>query len=299
MELAAATIGMRIAVLGSAFLPRQGRLVIASNHPTGLADGVVLWRVLSPIRRDVRMLANADAIRMAPGLADVFIPVPWRESERNAASRRSLVAELGRTLRGEGTVVFFPSGRLAYCTSGGLAERPWQPTVITVARKFRAPILPLHIRARNSPLFYGLSRLSDELRDITLFHELLNKGATRFDITLGRAIDPRSLPDDPVAAAGRLQRYVEHELPRATAREPQLTPPRHADAVSGVDPVQPMRTNAATEGTPAALSTCSMYGPGGTTAGVGFIVQFKTPFCSVNATRWKRWSMLMQCVTAA
>jgi putative hemolysin len=165
---------------------------------------------------------------MAPGLADVFIPVPWRESERNAASRRSLVAELGRTLRGEGILVFFPSGRLAYCTSDGLTERPWQPTVITVARKFRAPILPLHIRARNSPLFYGLSRLSDELRDITLFHELLNKGATRFHITLGRAIDPRSLPDDPVAAAGRLQRYVEHELPRATAREPQLTPPRHA-----------------------------------------------------------------------
>jgi putative hemolysin len=213
MELAAATIGMRIAVLGSAFLPRQGRLVIASNHPTGLADGVVLWRVLSPIRRDVRMLANADAIRMAPGLADVFIPVPWRESERNAASRRSLVAELGRTLRGEGTLVFFPSGRLAYCTSGGLTERPWQPTVITVARKFRAPILPLHIRARNSPLFYGLSRLSDELRDITLFHELLNKRGRAFALTVGHPIPPAALEGDPAEVTARLKAHVERALP--------------------------------------------------------------------------------------
>ena len=46
---------------------------------------------------------------------------------------------------------------------------------MTLARRFSAPIVPLHIRARNSWLFYALSQLSHELRDITLFHELLNK----------------------------------------------------------------------------------------------------------------------------
>lgn len=223
MDLAAATVDMRVGVLGSAFLPPRGRVVIASNHPTGLADGVVLWRALSPVRRDLRMLANADAIRIAPALADVFIPVPWRVDRRGAADRRMVVAEVGRTLRGEGALVFFPSGRLAYCRSGGLAERPWQPTVVAVARKFAAHILPVHIQARNSRLFYALSRLSDELRDVTLFHELLNKRSAVFQLTLGRPIDAGGLPDDPAEAVGRLQRYVEHDLPRANGREPEVT----------------------------------------------------------------------------
>lgn len=227
LDLAAATVDMRVGVLGSAFLPPRGRVVIASNHPTGLADGVVLWRALSPVRRDLRMLANADAIRIAPALADVFIPVPWRADQRSAADRRAVVSEVGRTLRGEGALVFFPSGRLAHCRSGRLAERPWQPTVVAVARKFAAPILPIHIRARNSRLFYALSRLSDELRDVTLFRELLNKRAMVFQLTLGRPVDPRGLPDDPVEAVQLLQRHVECDLPRASGREPELTV-RHA-----------------------------------------------------------------------
>jgi putative hemolysin len=223
MDLAAATVDMRVGVLGAALLPRRGRVVIASNHPTGLADGVVLWRALSPVRRDLRMLANADAIRIAPTLAEVFVPVPWRPEQRGAAERRAVVAEVARTLRGEGALVFFASGRLAYCTSHGLAERPWQPTVVAVARKFAAPIVPVHIRARNSRLFYALSRLSDELRDVTLFHELLNKRLAIFQLTFGRPIDPRWLPDDPAEAVGLLQRHVEHELPRASGREPRLS----------------------------------------------------------------------------
>ena len=225
MDLAANTVGMRIGVVGSSRLPRRGRVVIAANHPTGLADGVALWRAVSPLRPELRMLANADAIRIAPTLAEIFVPVPWRVGQRSAADRRAVVVEIARALRGEGALVFFPSGRLAYCTPTGLAERPWHPTVVAVARKFAAPILPVHIRARNSRLFYALSRLSDELRDVTLFHELLNKCGTAFQLTLGRLMDPAALPDDPVMAVGLLQRFVERELPCASPQEPRLAVP--------------------------------------------------------------------------
>ena len=94
------------------------------------------------------------------------------------------------------------------------------PTVVTLARKFNAPILPLHIRARNSWLFYGLSQLSTELRDVTLFHELLNKRGRRFELTFGDLIDAADLPDDPVAL---LQHHVEDELPRASRKRPRIT----------------------------------------------------------------------------
>lgn len=222
MDLAVRELALRVAVLGLARLPRAGRVVIAANHPTGLADGVAVWQAFRRTRPDLMMLANGDAIRIAAGLREVFIPVEWARARRTQAGSRRLLADLAEAMAQERAVVLFPSGRLAYLRWRGLTERPWLGTAISLARRFGAPILPLHIRARNSALFYALSRLGTELRDVTLFHELLNKRGQRYTLTLGQPIDPAALPDDPAEAIGLLQRHVEHDLPRATARQPSL-----------------------------------------------------------------------------
>ena len=170
-----------------------------------------------PVRQDLKILANGDALRIAPALAEVVVPVEWVKSRRKPADSRRVLADLANAMREQSALVFFPSGRLAYLGWHGLQERPWLPTVVTLARRFEAPILPLHIRARNSWLFYALSLLSQELRDVTLFHELLNKEGRLFELTLGLPIDAADLPDDPADAIRLLQRHVEVELPRASA----------------------------------------------------------------------------------
>lgn len=226
MDLAIRQIGMDIRTLGLIRLPPSGRLIIAANHPTGLADGVVVWNALKSVRQDLFILANSDAIRFAPGLADIFIPVEWVKNKRSPGSSRRMLADLAGVFRKEAALVIFPSGRLAYMHWRGLRERPWLSTVVTLARKFKAPILPLHIRARNSWAFYALSQVSHELRDVTLFHELLNKGGRRFELTLGLPIDPDDLPSDPAEAVSRLQHHVEHELPRASRQHPRIVRPQ-------------------------------------------------------------------------
>jgi putative hemolysin len=222
MDLGVDYIGMRIRTLGLARLPAKGRVVIVVNHPTGLADGVALWGALTPVREDLKILANGDELRLAKGLGDVFVPVEWVKTRRTAAGSRRILVEVANAFRSEAAVVIFPSGRLAHLTWRGLTERPWIATAVTLARKFEAPIVPLHIRARNSWWFYLLSQLSTELRDVTLFKELLNKRGRRFDLTLGLPIDPAGLPDDPGEAVRLLQRHVEHELPRASRGQPPI-----------------------------------------------------------------------------
>jgi putative hemolysin len=222
MDFAAELINMRVRTLGASRLPPEGCVLIVANHPTGLADGVALWRGLTPVRRDLRILANGDVLRISPALADVFVPVEWVKSRRNPAGSRRVLADLGKAVREQSVLVFFPSGRLAHLGWHGLQERPWLPTVVTLARRFSAPIVPLHIRARNSWLFYALSRVSHELRDVTLFHELLNKGDQLFELTLGLPIEATDLPDDPADAIHLLQRHVEVELPRASRSHPRL-----------------------------------------------------------------------------
>lgn len=74
------------------------------------------------------------------------------------------------------------------------------PSGAMLARRFGLPVIPLHITARNSLLFYLFDRIHPTLRDITLFHEVLNKAHQRYRLTIGAPIDPRSLPAGSVEA---------------------------------------------------------------------------------------------------
>jgi putative hemolysin len=190
-------------------LPAGGAAMIVGNHPTGIADGVVVFDTLAARRPDFTMFANRDAIRVAPTLADLIIPVEWVADRRSRARTRETLAETQRAFRSERLVVMFPSGRLAYMDDGRLRERPWMATAVSLARRHGIPVIPMHIAGRNSDLFYLFSRVSEQLRDITLFHEVLNKRGTTYRVRFGAPIAPEALDGDAEAVTARLQAHVE------------------------------------------------------------------------------------------
>lgn len=213
MRLVRELLALTVEVSGIEHVPEHGRILIVPNHPTGLADGVALYQALVARRPDLRFFINRDALRVAPGFGDIFIPVEWLKSKRSHAGSRDVLRLTATAFRDEAALVLFPSGRLAHLTWQGVRERPWLPTAINLARRHDAPIVPLHIGACNSTLFYALSQLSSELRDITLFHELLNKRHRRFRLSFGPALDASALAPDPAIAIRELSDYVQNILP--------------------------------------------------------------------------------------
>lgn len=193
-------------------MPKTGRLVVAANHPTGLADGVAVWDALRQVRRDLVIFANADAIRVNPDFDDVIIPVEWVMDKRTPAKTRETLRLAKEAFAEEKCVVIFPSGRLAKKEDGKLMEQSWMPSIVSLARKHKAMVQPLNLQALNSELYYFLSRLNGELRDITLFHELLNKQNSDFDLTFGPLIPPEQLEGDVAEVTLALQNYVSYDL---------------------------------------------------------------------------------------
>ncbi|MEM7220252.1 MAG: 1-acyl-sn-glycerol-3-phosphate acyltransferase [Pseudomonadota bacterium] len=218
---------LRLEHRGTENIPETGRGLVVANHPAGIADGIAVWETLAHRREDITLFANRDAIRMAPGLAENIIPVEWLEENRTRERQRETVRTMVKAFRDERLVVIFPSGRLAYMTWAGLTERPWKPTAVNLAQKYDCPLIPMHIDARNSALFYFLSFVSDELRDITLFHELLNKTRQRYRMTIGEPIDASG---DPKALTEMLKTYVTGDLAHGhlRIREPKLRTPEPA-----------------------------------------------------------------------
>lgn len=204
-----AALTLDVRVRGAEHVPATGRVIVAPNHPTGIADGVAVFDALKGRRTDITFFANRDAIRVSPGMAENIIPVEWIEAKRTRARNRETLRATIEAFRRERLVVIFPSGRLARPTLRGLRERPWQNTAVNLARKFDAPVIPMHILARNSLLFYCFWLIHEELRDITLFRELLNKQARAYDVSIGPAFDPT---DDAHASTARLCRIVTERM---------------------------------------------------------------------------------------
>lgn len=202
-------INPNIAVEGIENLPRNGRCVIMCNHPTGLADGMAVFEAIRERRPRHTFLANADALRIFPKGKDIIIPVEWVEDKRTTAKTRQTLIDVRAAFKEEKCVVIFPSGRLATMSWRGLKEQPWQSSAAMLARKYNAPIIPLKINSKNSWLYYLLTRLNTELRDITLFNELLNKKNRTFNMTFGEAIDPASLPKNADEATAQIRAVVD------------------------------------------------------------------------------------------
>ncbi|MBA3811987.1 MAG: 1-acyl-sn-glycerol-3-phosphate acyltransferase [Caulobacteraceae bacterium] len=196
-------------------VPRAGRLIAVCNHPTGIADAVAVWDALGGARPDMMFYANADAHRVAPRFDELLIPVQWMDENRTRERTRITLTLTRRAMEAERALIIFPAGRLARRSSGrALADPPWASGAFSVARRYEAPVLPMHLSGPWSTLFHFFNEFSGELRDITLFHELLNKRGKRFDLLIGRAVAPADLPADAVDAAVAMKAWVEHGLPR-------------------------------------------------------------------------------------
>lgn len=193
-------------------IPEKGGFLLVSNHPTGIADGIAVFDLLKSRRPDMMFFANRDAIRVNPRFVEMVIPVEWREEHKSKLKARETLQVTNRAIEEGKATVLFPSGRIAYWAEGRLNERPWKSSAVGFARKYGLPILPVHMSARNSGLFYWFAKWSTELRDMTVFHELLNKKGDRFDFRIGNLIPADALDGDPMEVTRALERHTVQAL---------------------------------------------------------------------------------------
>ncbi len=196
MDHVGTLLAQDVRVSGLHNIPASGPAIVVANHPTGIADGIMLHHMLAPIRPDLFFYANADILRVLPQLSQMIAPVEWRQDKRCHGKTRETMAYTRDAVDQGRLGVIFPSGRLAKRRGLRLYERPWMASAAMIARKFDLPVIPIHIEARNSVLFYILDLIHPTLRDITLFHETLNKDHQPFVIREGAPIAGAELPKD-------------------------------------------------------------------------------------------------------
>lgn len=215
LDFVSGLLALEVEVRGLGHMPRQGRCIVVCNHPTGIADGIAVYDALKGVRPDIVFYANSDAHRVAPRFDETLIPVEWVAAKRTRDRTRVTLTMTREAMEAERALGVFPAGRLARRGPDGVPTDPiWMPTAMSVADKYDAPVVPVHVAGPYATLFHLFDRFSGELRDITLFHELLNKTGRKFTVTVGPPIPADRLDPDAAVASAAIKAYVERVLPQ-------------------------------------------------------------------------------------
>ena len=208
---------LQISVTRAERLRREGSFLILANHPTGITDGIAMYDAVVPTRPDVLFYANSDAHRVCPRFDEALIPVEWVPEKRSRERTRVTLKMTAEAVNAGKPIMIFPAGRLARLWQGQPTDPEWQSTAVSLSRKYAIPIVPAHITGPYATLFHFFNTFSKELRDITLFHELLNKEGRAYQLVFGPDITPDQIAEagDGVSASRKVKHYIERVLPGA------------------------------------------------------------------------------------
>ena len=190
-------------------IPHEGRLIIVANHPIGTLDGLALVKLIRSIRPDVRIVANRLLLHIEP-LRSVFLPVDVMSSEKKLLKQSYKV--MVDALNNEEAIIIFPAGEVSRATPKGIRDGKWKPGFLKLAKKTKSPILPIHIKASNSSLFYLSSLVYKPAASLLLVKEMFNKRSQELKFKVGSPIPHHAFAtlDEPVGVLA--QRFRKHVL---------------------------------------------------------------------------------------
>ncbi|NUZ11327.1 lysophospholipid acyltransferase family protein [Pseudoalteromonas sp. McH1-7] len=188
-------------------IPSEDAVVIVANHPIGSLDALALIKVLAQIRPDLKVVANRMLMSVTP-MHPLLLPV----DNLSGASKKQELANIQNHLKSEGALLIFPAGEVSRLSPTGIKDCKWNSGFLRMAKKANCPILPIFIKAKNSPLFYGTSMIYKPLASLLLVKEMFKQRQKSLEFEIGASIPPDSylidnLKDKEIVALIRKQLY--------------------------------------------------------------------------------------------
>lgn len=195
-------------------IPRDGPLVVISNHPYGILDGLMMGYILSRTRGDFRIIAN-NVFRRARDLDRVILPISFDETKEaqklNIETRRIALDYLSAG----GCIGIFPGGTVSTAREpfGRPMDPGWRSFTAKMIAKSGAKVVPIYFDGHNSRLFQIASHLHMTLRLALLINEFKVKVGEPVRVCVG---DP--LPTEEIRARAKDARTLMDYLREATYR---------------------------------------------------------------------------------
>jgi len=164
-------------------IPSEGKLLIVSNHPLGGVDGLILLKLISDVRPDVKIVVN-DILLNIDNLENHFLPF----NVFSGRTQRENIELIYKSINNNEAIIVFPSGEVSRFGISGVQDTNWRKSILQLSKKYKVPVLPIYIHARNSISFYLASLINKKFSMFLLPRELFNKKNKSFIVSIGHHI---------------------------------------------------------------------------------------------------------------
>lgn len=169
-------------------LPKKGPYITISNHPLGGIDGILLLKLMREHDPDFKIIANFLLHRIEP-LKPFIMPVNPFENHKDSQSSVLGLKETLRHLSDGKPLGIFPAGEVSnFEEDDKIVDKPWEESVLKLIKKAQVPVVPIYFHAKNSKLFYTLSKINPTLQTAKLPSELLTQKDRVIRVRIGKPI---------------------------------------------------------------------------------------------------------------
>ena len=165
-------------------IPSSGRVVIVANHPLGALDALCLLKLISKVRKDVKIVAN-DFLAGIKNLDSLLIKIDNFKSKQSKES----ILKIYKALEKEEAIIVFPAGEVSRITPTGVKDGKWERGFLKFAKKTKSPILPILVDGKNSKTFYTVSLLNKTFSTILLSDEMFKQKHKIVNLKIGGLIE--------------------------------------------------------------------------------------------------------------
>ena len=169
-------------------IPKEGKFILAANHPIGGIDGLAFMQETGKIFGPTKSIIN-DLLLNIKNLAPLFVGV-----NKHGSASRSVFKEIDKTFLSDEQILIFPAGLASRRTKGVIRDLEWKKTFITKAVKYERDIIPVHITGKLSNFFYNFANIrkflgiKSNLEMLYLADETFKQKNRTFKITFGKPI---------------------------------------------------------------------------------------------------------------
>lgn len=169
-------------------IPKSGPCILVSNHPFGGLESILLIKILSPLRTDIKIVSTQLLQKIDP-ISEFFLEEdPFQKS----ADKRAIAIgqeQASEHLGNGGILCVFPAGDVSqFDDYMVLSDKQWQYSALKFIKQQKVPVVPVHFQGNNSKLFYLLGSINSSLSQMKLPTEILHQRKKAVKIRIGHSI---------------------------------------------------------------------------------------------------------------
>lgn len=188
--------GLSLDVIGGSLsnIPAEGPVVVISNHPYGILDGLMMGKILSSARTDFKIMAH-KVFSKAEEISDSILPISFDGTKEALTMNLNTRKDALNYINSGGAVGIFPGGSVS--SPERMFSRPMDPKWGSFSAKMisrsNATVVPVFFEGFNSRRFHVAGRMSRTLRTALLVNEFKRRINKPVKISVGEPLDRAAL----------------------------------------------------------------------------------------------------------